>query len=487
MKRGVAHDLLPLVRRYVRRHALLARGESVIVGVSGGPDSVALLHLLVRLADTMALRLHVAHLHHGLRGAEADGDAAFVVRLAAELGLPCTVERVDVAALARAHHRTLEEAARHARYTFLTRTAQRVGATVIAVGHNADDQAETVLMHLLRGTGMAGLRGMLPATPLHADTSSLRLIRPLLSVPRAKIEAYCATHHLATRLDRSNLDTVFLRNRIRHEVLPYLQNLAPRLSRRLGNLAQTVQADYDLLQKVTSDVWEELRRETSPRALSFDLAGWRRQHLAIRRALVRRAVQWLSGSLRDLSFDHVEQAVYIAQHGSTGAEAILPHGVHLVVGYTTLLIGCPPLPLPLERPWLPEGTILPVPLPGHLSLENGWTLHVHLLEEWDVTAIEHNPDSLSAWLDVAALTGEVLRLRTRRAGDRFCPQGMGGIAVRLSDFLINAKIPRSWRDHLPLLEGGGKILWIVGVRQSEWGLVSPRTRQVAYLRWAAPS
>ncbi len=485
MKRGATGDLLLRVRRYVREHALLAPGDSVLVGVSGGPDSVALLHLLARLADTMALRLHVAHLHHGLRGADADADAAFVARFAAELGLPCTVERADVATLAEAHHQTLEEAARHARYAFLARTARRVGATVIAVGHNADDQAETVLMHLLRGTGLAGLRGMLPATSLHADTSPLRLIRPLLSVSRAEIEAYCAAHHLATRLDRSNLDTTFLRNRIRHEVLPYLQSLAPRLSRRLGNLAQTVQADYDLLQAVTSDAWEELQREASPRALSFDLAGWRRQHLAIRRALVRRAVQRLCGSPRDLSFDHVEQAVHIAQHGGTGAEAVLPHGVRLVVGYTTLLIGRSPLPLPPERPWLPEGTTLPVPLPGHLPLENGWTLHVHLLGEWDMAAVERNPDPLSAWLDVAALTGEV-RLRTRRAGDRFRPQGMGGVAVRLSDFLINAKIPRSWRDHLPLLEAGGEILWVVGVRQSERGLVGPRTRQVAYLRWAAP-
>ena len=183
------------VRRAIQRHKLIDPAETVVVGVSGGPDSLCLLHVLYQLAPDLSLRLHVAHLNHGLRGAEADADAAFVQKMAAGWGLPVSIERVDVAALAQQAGMSLEEAARHARYSFLAGVARRVGARIIAVGHTADDQAETVLMHFLRGSGLAGLRGMQPAsglgfwTPkaeLGTGTSAAILVRPLLSVTSSR-------------------------------------------------------------------------------------------------------------------------------------------------------------------------------------------------------------------------------------------------------------------------------------------------------------
>jgi tRNA(Ile)-lysidine synthase len=210
-------DLLARVRRYARRYGLLAAGETVVVGVSGGPDSLALLHLLRRLSAELGLSLRVAHLNHGLRGAMADEDASFVASLAASWGLPCTVGQMDVRSTAAG--RSLEEAARQARYRFLAEVAGAAAGT-IAVGHNADDQAETVLMHFLRGTGVAGLRGMLPRTAL-ADyrlgipaKGQLWLVRPLLGVPRRDIEVYCAKNELEPRFDRSNEDLTFFRNRL---------------------------------------------------------------------------------------------------------------------------------------------------------------------------------------------------------------------------------------------------------------------------------
>ena len=287
-------DLLARVRQYAQRYRLFSPGETVVVGVSGGPDSLCLLHLLRRLAPELRLWLHVAHLHHGLRGAEADADAAFVAELADCWGLPCTVGRADVAALAREAGLSLEEAARQARYRFLAGVAEAGGAATLAVGHNADDQAETVLMHFLRGSGAAGLRGMLPRTPLDdyrllqaatipiasghrvtalrsprwrqvfvvyswtaqplavsgadGDASDpppspgprvpasprLHLVRPLLSISRAEIEAYCAEYRLAPRTDRSNEDTIFFRNRLRHELLPLLETYNPGIRRGSG-------------------------------------------------------------------------------------------------------------------------------------------------------------------------------------------------------------------------------------------------------------
>jgi len=493
-------DLLHEVRHYIDAHRLLKPGARVVVGVSGGPDSMALLHVLQRLAGTLDFTLHVAHLHHGIRDTDADADAEFVVALAADWELPCTIERVDVPAIAAEQKLALEEAARRARYTFLHRVAQQTGALRVAVGHNADDQSETVLMHLLRGAGPAGLRGMLPATPLrdyHLLTpclkpiSEMKLIRPLLAIPRADIEAYCAEQQLATRFDRSNLDTTFFRNRLRHEVLPYLAQTNPRIAQNLRHLAEVVRADYDLLHEFVSVAWDTLQVKGAPDLLAFNLEGWRAQPLAIQRAIIRRAAYKLRHSLRDVSFIHVEDAVHIAQQGATGAQATLPHGLRLTVGYTTLTIaGEDVLHLPPENPWLTPGSAIPLSVPAEIDLPNGWRLHVQEAPHWNLEAIANNCNPLVAWMDADVLgdTSGFSRgiLRTRQRGDLFQPQGMRHATVRLSDLLINLKMPRPWRDYVPLVEADGRILWVVGARLSEAALVRPDTRRVVYLRFCGP-
>lgn len=486
-------SLLRDVQDYSRQRRLLEAGERVVVGVSGGPDSVTLLHILKTLP--LHLTLHVAHLHHGMRGAEADADADFVAALAAEWGLPCTIERADVPAVARREKLPLEEAARRVRYAFLGQVAQQVGTHKIAVGHNADDQAETVLMHLLRGAGPAGLRGMTPLTHLrdyHLLTSptdfapELALIRPLLATPRAAIERYCQEHALETRFDLSNLDTTLFRNRLRHEVLPYLADINPRIAQRLQYLAEVVRADYDLLQEFVSVAWDALLLEAHDDALIFDLRNWRAQPLATQRALIRCAAYTLRRTLRDVDFVHVEDAVRVALTGDTGAEATLPRGLRLTVGYTTLTVADQrALNLPPEQPWLAPGVSMPLPIPGALELPDGWTLQTQPASHWDLAAIAENRHPLIAWMDAAVLA-DAPCLRTRRPGDRFCPQGLGGAEVSLSDFLITAKVPRAWRDHLPLLEAGGRLLWVAGLRLSEKALVRPDTADVVALRFQGP-
>ncbi|HQE91940.1 MAG TPA: tRNA lysidine(34) synthetase TilS [Anaerolineae bacterium] len=487
-------DLLRDVQHTIETYHLLQPGARVVVGVSGGPDSVVLLHVLRRLAEPLDLTLHVAHLHHAIRGAEADADADFVAALAVDWGLPCTVERVDVRAIAERHKLALEEAARYARYTFLCQVAQQSGATCIAVGHNADDQSETVLMHLLRGAGPAGLRGMLPATPLrdyHLLSASLKpnaeltLIRPLLYVPRADIAAYCAEQQLATRFDRSNLDTTFFRNRLRHEVLPYLAQINPHIAERLRNLAEVVRADYDMLHEFVSVAWDTLLVKESADILSFNLAGWREQPLSIQRAIIRRAAYKLCSSLRDVSFIHVEDAARVAQEGATGAQATLPHGLRLTVDYTTITIAAgDALHLPPESPWLEPDAPLPFAVPGEITLREGWRLHVQDVPHWNLEAIADNCNPLVAWMNADVL-GDAPLLRTRQRGDTFQPHGMDGATVRLSDLLTNVKVPRLWRDHIPLVEAGGRILWVVGVRLSEAAVVRPDTQRVVYLRFTA--
>ncbi len=488
-------DLLSQVRILSAQHELLADGDSLVVGVSGGPDSLCLLHLLLRLQDEYRLRLHIAHLDHGARGAESQADAEWVAELAARWGLAATVHRVDVPAVARAHKLAFEEAARRVRYEFLARVAAAVGANKVAVGHNADDQAETVLMHWLRGAGPAGLRGMLPATPLSSyrllaqvtdtplPTPVPLLIRPLLNTPRAAIERYVAEHDLQPRIDRSNLDTTFFRNRLRHELLPLLEGYHPNVRRRLLHTAQIVAADYELLEQLRDQAWQATVRFQDETRVVLDRAAWDALHLSLQRALLREAAYRLRPALRDVSFVHVDAAVRLAHAGQAHARAALPGGLALTVGYDELTIADTTVQPLLDGPTLPRGQQLPIALPGHTALPGSpWHLETTVLHTWNQQDVENNPDRWTACLDGAALPA-ALSLRTRRSGDRFRPQGMGGHAPRLTDWMISARVPRPWREQLPLLANDDEILWVCGWRIAERAAVGPQTQQVVRFRF----
>jgi tRNA(Ile)-lysidine synthase len=488
-------DVLTQVRRTIETYNLLASGDGVVVGVSGGPDSLCLLHILARLREGYDLRLHVAHLNHGARGADSDADAEFVAALAAGWDVPFTIERQDVPALARTHKLAFEETARRVRYAFLARVAAGADAAKIAVGHNADDQAETVLMHFLRGSGPAGLRGMLPATPigdyrllepfLSAQlTSHPTIIRPLLEAPRADIEAYCVEQNLAPRFDLSNLDTTYFRNRLRHELLPLLETYNPNIRVRLRHTAAVVAADYALLADLRERAWAEVVRDERESAIVLDQTSWRALPVALQRAVLRRAAYTLRRSLRDVDFVHVESARQVGLYGDTGAQATLPMGLCLTVGYETLTVnnagdvGPPP-----EEPLLWSAEPLPVQVSGMTQLpQSEWALQTEVLEQWDVTQVAANADPWVGYFDADALSSPLV-LRPRRRGDLFRPQGLAGHSVKLSAFLINLKVPRAWRDRLPLLAAGKEIAWVCGRRIGERFAVGPQTRRVVRLRF----
>ena len=486
-------DLLRQVRLTIERHDLLAPGDGVVVGVSGGPDSLCLLHVLLRLGEELRLQLHVAHLNHGARGPDADADAEFVASLATEWGLPATVDKQDVPALARARQMAFEETARRVRYAFLARVAQEVGARRIAVGHNADDQAETVLMHFLRGAGPAGLRGMLPLTPvtdyrligLPSGQPAPDIIRPLLEIPRSEIERYCAEHGLKPRFDRSNLDTTYFRNRLRHELLPLLETYNPNVRARLCHTAAVIADDYAVLTTVREQAWDTVVREQRETAIVFDRAGWQALPVALQRATLRQAAYRLRRTLRDVDFVHVENARQVGLKAETGAQATLPMGLVLAVGYDTLTVGdAGDAGPPPDEPLLWGTEPLPVQVPGTTPLpDSEWALQADVLDEWDVRQIAANPDPWTAHFDSDRLSGPLV-LRSRRQGDRFRPQGMGGHRVKISAFMTNLKIPYAWRPQVPLLAAGDEIVWVCGRRIGEGVAVGPATRRVVRLQFA---
>ncbi len=506
---SLVNDLLHQVRKYIRRYELFRPGDAVVVGVSGGPDSLCLLHLLQRLAPELALRLHVAHLNHGLRGAEADADAAFVAELAGRWGLPVSLERVDVAALARSAGLSLEEAARHARYAFLAEVAQAVGGSAVAVGHNADDQAETVLMHFLRGSGVAGLRGMLPRSPL-ADyrlsglalsgrtatreeeaanatppARMLALVRPLLAVSRDDIEAYCAAHGLAPRFDRSNEDTTFYRNRLRHELLPFLATYNPAIREVLTRTAEVLAGDFAILQTALAEAWAAVALPAPPGEVRFDLAGWRRLPIGLQRATVREAVHRLRWSLRNINWEHVDRAVWCGREGSTGQSATLAAGLALEVGYGALRIAAEGAPWTDDLPQMT--TSLRLSAPGITALGGGWLVSVRRLAASELPAgWDENRDPWTAWLDAEAV-GDELILRPRQPGDRFRPHGLGGHSTKVNEFMINLKVPRGLRAGWPVLAGQKGIAWLCGLRLDEQARVTPETRWVWEVRVVRPA
>ncbi len=464
------------IRQLNAEHNILPRGTTIIVGVSGGADSLCLLHALHTLRAELGITLHAATLDHALRGDDAATDTAFVAETARAWSIPVTVARRDVAAQAAAHGLGIEEAARQARYTFLAQVAAREGASRIAVAHNADDQSETVLMHFLRGSGLGGLRGMQIATSLgdyhllpdtDLDPARFTLLRPLLNTPRADIEAYCAAHGLTPRFDRSNLDTTYFRNRLRHAVIPYLETLNPNLRALLRRTASVLAADYDALHTLHIQRWAEVCRAVSPTAVVFDRAAWRALSLSAQRATLRMAAQRLNHTLRDLSFAHIEGAVRAAARGDVGTQATLPGKLALRVEYDTLIVASDahtPTPPPWPLIWgkaalvVRQGATLRLPQSTwRFSLTPGHALPDVRADMWRA-ALAIPPDA------------EII-LRGRRPGDRFAPQGMGGHTQKLADFMINAKIPALWRRHIPLLVVDGQIAWVAGWRVSHYFVV----------------
>jgi len=489
----VSVKVLNQVRDTVERYHLLHAGETVVVGVSGGPDSLCLLHVLRQLGAEFDLHLHVAHLHHRIRGADADADAAFVANLAAEWGLPCTVEIKDVPRMAREKKLAVEEMARLVRYAFLARLAHQIGAGKIAVGHNADDQTETVLMHWLRGSGLAGLRGMLPRTPLRqlrlhlADPDleiedwHLQLIRPLLEVPRADIEAYCAAHGLQPRFDRSNLDTTYYRNRLRHELLPILETYNPAIRQVIRRSARVIADDYALLRADMQRAWQQVVRAEDEEAVFFDLARWRALPTSLQRATLREAIHRLRRSLRNINFVHVEDALLVARSKPAGSQATLPQGLMLTLGYDTFVVADADYVPPPDWPAL-TGPSLPLNIPGVTPLPGSpWRVEATVLARQELPAgWEDNADPWQAFLDFDAV-GRELTLRQRRPGDRFCPLGLGGSQKLVGDFLINAKVPRAWRDLVPIVASPRHIVWLAGWRVDERARVTEATTRVLHL------
>lgn len=464
-------DLPARVKTFVQRHHLVASGDTLVVAVSGGPDSVCLLHVLWQLRDELNVHLHVAHLNHQLRGAESRADVRYVTGLAKRLGIPATIEARDVAGYRTRHRLGLEEAARQVRYEFLARVADSTGSRCVAVGHTADDQAETILMHLVRGAGGSGLRGMLPRTPWLGQAGPISIVRPLLEVRRQEVAAYCRAHGLEPRLDASNLELSPLRNRIRHRLVPLLEKLNPAAVAALLRMARAVGDDLDFIESQVAQEWGQTVQHVAG-GLALDKARLSRLHPALRRHLLRRALEEATGERRDVEAVHIEQAMALLERPA-GSHLDLLKGLTLYADYRRLLLGADPARLCPLPPLSGEHHLR---VPGTTEFP-GWRVAVQLMP-----AASSPPPVSGGWaaeLDFAA-TGAELMVRGRLPGDRFQPLGMD-TPKKLQDFFVDEKVPRPWRARVPLVASSRGIVWAVGYRIASWARVTVATRQVLRL------
>ena len=460
---------------FIKEQQLVSSGEKLMVAVSGGPDSVCLLHILSGLRKELDIELYVAHLNHQLRGVESDADADYVAGLSRRLGIPATVESRDVRSYQTQHHLSLEEAAREVRYNFLAGVAAEVGAERVAVGHTADDHVETILMHLIRGSGTRGMRGLLPVSRWTSFAGGLTIIRPILELNREDTTAYCRRHRLQPRADTSNLSPEPLRNRIRHYLLPELRKYNPQISGALLRLARTAADDLDFIETEAHRLQGEVVR-TDGNSMVIDKKSFLALPPALKRHLLRASIESLLGNLKDIEAAHIED-IMEALDKPSGKAIGLPFGLNFTIEYDRYVLS-PDSVSPCPFPALESRFDLKIP--GKTSTP-GWDIEAAIIPPSAVKMKGGETSDFTACFDFDRTGGE-LSVRRRLPGDRFQPLGMEK-PKKLNEFMIDARIPRAWRRRIPIVCSTGQIVWVVGWRIDERFKVRPETKRVLCLEF----
>ena len=469
MKAGNQLLLEERVLGFIQKHHLVSNGEKLLVAVSGGADSVCLLYILTNLP--LKLKLHIAHLNHQLRGKDSDGDAEYVAELARKLKIPATIEKRDVKGYQQEQRLSLEEAAREVRYRFLAKVARSIGAKRVAAGHTKDDHIETILMHLIRGSGTRGMRGLQPSTLWQSEGESLTVVRPLLEISHQETEEYCRQHKITPRLDASNLSLSPLRNRVRQQLMPLLESYNPAVAEALLRTGRIADEDITFLDEQVARMWDKVIRQEGKRII-LDKAEFEPLPSALKRYLLRAAVEKLLGSAKDVEMRHIEEMMSLASKPA-GKRLSLPGGLTFAVEYERYLLT---LDLATLSP-LPElKDEFPLNIPGETRLP-GWRVEASIVGREDMG----DKDEYTAYFDPAK-SGDKLIVRARKRGDRFQPLGLTQ-TKKLGEFMIDAKIPQAWRGQVPLVCSPDHILWVVGWRLDERAKVGTDTKRVLRLEF----
>jgi len=451
------------IKQTIEREKLITRGDKILVALSGGPDSVCLLHALKSLESTYGIRIYGAHLNHKIRGIEAQKDAMYAAKLCDKLEIPFFVKAIDVPEFAKIHKLTLEEAARKVRYNMLFEVKSKINADKIAVAHNLDDQAETVLMRLLRGSGIKGLKGM---DYFREDG----IIRPLMDVEKKDIIKYCENHELNPRIDHTNSEEEYTRNKIRLKLIPFIEKeFSHNIKETLSRTANILREDNAHLEKNAKLIFEKEVIVISKDTVKMDSEELLSCEYSISKRLIRMAIEKISGSLEGIENIHVEDVISLSRNPKNQAMINLPKGIFVYKRPEGIYITTKEM---IEKT---------VTFSHNLEFDDYVEIpEVNMAIESKIMSKEKcmmlPTGQFTKAFDIDKIKGP-LTVRARIDGDRMRPMGLGG-TKKLKDIFIDLKIPREKRDEVPLVTDKEGILWMVGYKISEDYKIDENTEKV---------
>lgn len=458
----------------------LGTPQLLVVGVSGGADSMCLLHLLCQHGYPVV----AAHLDHGLRVNSAS-DAAFVKDRCLEWGVPLETKSENVREYCFRKHLSLEEGARELRYSFLFEIARGVDAAAVAVGHHADDQVETVLMHFIRGAGLAGLKGMPNKGYLHQFSSMIPVVRPLLTYSRRQIQEYCMLNQILYIQDETNYDKTYFRNRLRHELIPTLETYNPAFQEVVLRGIETLQADYEIIEQATDIAWRKCLIEKQEDYIALDVCALQTQPQGLRWNIMRRAVKALQPSIRDFDLKAIHRLDGLISGGSRGKVELTNH-LEARLFENRLWICGEDVILPISfYPQVSEKIDI-LDFPARIALSNGWVLSAEARSiSGDANQYARLASEFDVWLDRDNISGQV-HIRTRMTAEKMQPLGQAGKHAKLSDLFINHHIPQEARAKYPVICDSQQVIWLPGISISEACKVTPATSNLLHMWLQSP-
>lgn len=476
--------LMKAVKATIIKHSMIKSGDAVLAAVSGGADSIALLHILLKYSPEFDLRLGIAHVNHGLRGAQSDRDAEFVECVAKNLNLPCFSKKTDVKEFSIHHKLSTEEAGRILRHKFLNETAREHGFDKIALGHQKDDMAETVLINILRGSGPQGISGIPPKRDM--------FIRPLINISRSDIEYFLQSENIAHISDSSNMDPQFLRNRIRHSLIPLLASeYNSEIVANLSRTAEIIRDEQTWLDSVIDPLFQEIQLPGDNSNIRLLIPELKKIPTAAARRIIRKAVFKVKGNLHGVGFMHMDAILELINSENKTFQLDFPGPVRIKCKNDTLEIVRRKNKGRIKNHTRQNGVqqtwfeyIITNPQTVFVR-ETDQLIHLTELSSREVSWLKKSnsyavTDPKEAYMDMVSLCYPLL-VRSFRPGDRFRPLGLSGFQ-KLKKFFINNKVPFSHRKNIPILECSGKIIWIAGYRIDDSVKIKSSTQKVLKAR-----
>lgn len=469
--------MIKKVSNYIKEHNLIKDGDRVLVGISGGADSVCLLHILSTLYEDTDVEFFAVHVHHGIRDEEADRDEAFVKALCQELKIGYSAYHYDVISLAKSEGLSEEEAGRKVRYEAFIKASRVFRCNKVAIAHNKNDNAETVLFNMFRGSAIKGLTGIDSIITMKTDEGSITIIRPLLSVSREEIEAYLEEHNIPYQDDSTNFSNLYTRNKIRNQLLSYAKdeinkNVIDNITNASGHISEA----YDFIEQSIKGRYETIVTKNGA-SFEYDNNVIEQEHIVIQKGIVRKILGELAGSLKDIEAKHVEAVLSLSKK-QVGKMIHLPYGMIAFREYDKIRVYIASDKAKNNQPSIHEAEILKdILIPGRTDIDES-SLYLET-EVFDFKIKRSFPkNSCMKWFDYDKIEN-TLKLRTRKPGDYLQIDSQGG-RKKLKDYFIDLKIPKNERDRLLLVADGNHIIWIMGYgnRISEKYKISDNTKRI---------